>query len=108
MSFDLTFWAAVIEAAGALFIFAYSVRALALVVRIHQPEAARLLLIEGALLGLSIKVAATLLKTIELHTWQQIGMFAAIFTLRTVLKMIFTSERKQIERHLPAHQTEAV
>ncbi len=98
MSVDFTFWAAVVEIVGALFIFAYSMSALVVVVQTRSPSAARLVLIEGALIGLSIKVGATLLKTIELHTWQQIAIFAAIFTIRTMLKNIFTWERRHIER----------
>ena len=61
-------------------------------------DQARLLVAEGAVLGLSFKVAAALLKTLELHTWQQILMFAAIFTLRTVLKQVFLWEQQEVRR----------
>ncbi|HEY4036334.1 MAG TPA: DUF1622 domain-containing protein [Ktedonobacteraceae bacterium] len=50
----------------------------------------------GVVTGLSFKLAGTLLKTIQLHTWQQILMFVAIFTLRTVLKRVFTWERERL------------
>src|SRR3989304_3533112 len=58
-------------------------------------DEAQLLVAEGAVLGLSFKVAATLLKTLELHTWNQILMFAAIFAMRTVLKQLFLWEKQQ-------------
>jgi len=57
---------------------------------------ARLLVAEGAVLGLSLKVAAALLKTLEIHTWDQILMFAAIFALRTVLKQPFLWEKEHV------------
>ena len=57
---------------------------------------ARLIVAEGAVLGLSFKVAATLLKTLEIHTWDQILMFAAIFALRTILKQLFLWEKQQV------------
>ena len=59
-------------------------------------DEARLIVAEGAVLGLSFKVAATLLKTLELHTWNQILMFAAILAMRTVLKQLFLWERQQV------------
>jgi uncharacterized membrane protein len=61
-------------------------------------DQARLLVAEGAVLGLSFKVAATLLKTLELHTWEQILMFAAILALRTILKQVFLWEQREVRR----------
>ena len=65
-------------------------------------DEARLLVAEGAVLGLSFKVAATLLKTLELHSWNQILMFATIFAMRTILKQLFLWERQQVRSGVPA------
>ena len=47
---------------------------------------ARLMIADAVLWGLSFKVAAALLKTAELRSWNEIAAFAAILTLRTLLK----------------------
>jgi len=60
-------------------------------------DQARLLVAEGAVLGLSFKVAATLLRTLEIHSWDQILMFAAIFAMRTVLKQLFLWEQQHVQ-----------
>jgi uncharacterized membrane protein len=61
---------------------------------LRDPQQARLLVADGAIMGLSFKVAATLLKTIGLRSWNQIAMFAAILALRTVIKAEFGWQTK--------------
>jgi len=61
-------------------------------------QLARLQGATGAVTGLSFKLAGTLLKTIQLHTWQQIFMFIAIFTLRTLLKRVFIWEQERLQQ----------
>lgn len=95
--FDFSFIRLLIEFIGALFIGGYAGGAFVVLLRYKDRERARLLVIEGALLGLSIKLAATLLKTIELHTWEQILMFTAILALRTLLKRVFLWEQTRLE-----------
>ena len=56
----------------------------------------RLTLADGILLALNFQVAATLLRTAELTTWNQIGLLAAVFTLRTLLKRALTREREHL------------
>ena len=56
-------------------------------------ERARLLVAEGAVLALNFKTGATLLKTLDLPTWDRIAAFAAILALRTALKRAFAAER---------------
>ncbi len=85
-----------IDLIASVVIAAYVVAAMVNLARDGGVDQARLLVAEGAVLGLSFKVAATLLKTLELHTWQQILMFAAIFALRTVLKQVFLWEQQQV------------
>lgn len=96
--------AQLIEALGGAYLLWYVLRAFwTLTVRTpgsgtdQRLTAARLLIAEGVLTALNFKVAATLLKTLELHTWPQIGMFAAIFALRTLLKRFFIWERDRLE-----------
>ena len=86
--------AQIIELLGGLIIAGYVVAALGALLR-YRPsgiERARHLIATGAIAGLNLKVAATLLKTLELHTWSQLGIFAAIFALRVLLKQVFAAE----------------
>lgn len=85
-----------IETAGALVIGWYGLRALAALASRAPIEAARLLMIEGVVTGLSLKLAATLLKTTELGGWDAIGRFAAVFALRTLIKQLFVWERGRL------------
>lgn len=85
-----------IELAGSLLIVGYCVAAAVAILRTRVPEEARLLIIQGSLWGLSLKTAASLLKTIELQTWAQIGAFCAIFALRTLIKRVETWEEQRI------------
>src|SRR2546421_6719196 len=94
--FDLTAWVVIIEFIGALLIVAYVVAAIISLLRHGNVAQARLLVADGAITGLSFKLAGTLLKTIELRTWQQILMFSAIFALRTFLKRFFIWEHTRL------------
>ncbi len=67
-----------------------------MLLRFRNIVAARLLVADGAIAGLNFKLARTLLKTIKLHTWQQILMFVAIFVLRIMLKRLFMWERERL------------
>jgi Protein of unknown function (DUF1622) len=87
---------AIIELVGALLIVGCCVAAVVALVRTRSPEAARLLIIQGSLWCLSLKTAGSLLKTIELQTWAQIGAFAAILALRTLIKRVMTWEGRRI------------
>lgn len=85
-----------IDLVAAVVIAGYVAAALVKLARGGGVEEARLIVAEGAVLGLSFKVAATLLKTLELHTWDQILMFAAILAMRTILKQLFLWEKQQL------------
>lgn len=91
--------AQLIEALGSLYLLWYVLRAFWTLKNGTDQHltAARLLIADGVLAALNFKVAATLLKTLELQTWPQIGMFAAIFAFRTVLKRFFSWERRRLE-----------
>lgn len=92
----LDLWVAMIEMVGALIIAGYCLAALVALARGRGPAAARLLIGQGALTGLGYTLAATLLKTLVLLSWQQIAMFAAIFALRTLLKRLFVWEQGRL------------
>jgi uncharacterized membrane protein len=98
--FDYTLWAYLIEFGGGLLIVGYIVAAIIVLLRTGNITQARLLAADGAIMGLSFKLAGTLLKTIELHTWQQILMFAAIFALRYGLKRLFTWEQMRLQKRV--------
>lgn len=89
---------AVIEFIGSLLLIGYVVAALVALLRRQGIERVRLLVADGALWALDFKVAATLLKTMTLTTWQALAFFVVIFALRTLLKRAFKWERAQIER----------
>ncbi len=84
------------EAIGSLVIVAYVVRATVELVRGRGIDNSRLMVAEGVLLGLSFKVASSLLKTAVLHSWTQIGLFAFVLALRTILKRLFAWEHGKI------------
>ena len=91
-----------IEAAGSLLLFGYVVAALLVLARRHDLDRGRLLLADGAVFSLGFKTAASLLKTLELNTWNQIGAFVAVLALRTVLKRAFAAEKLSLtERRAP-------
>lgn len=95
---DAAFLIAIIELAGALLIVGHCVAALVALARTRNPARVRLLVIEGALWGLSLKTAASLLKTIDIHTWTQIAAFAAILSLRTVLRRVMSWEERRLRQ----------
>jgi len=96
--FDVSLWAALIEFVGALLIIGYLLAALLTLLHTREVQLARLQAATGVVTGLSFKLAGTLLKTIQLHTWQQIFMFVAIFTLRIVLKRVFIWEQERLQQ----------
>ena len=87
-----------IDLVGGLFVAGYVLAAVVTLVRTGAVSQARLLVAEGAVLGLSFKTAGTLLKTLEIHTWEQIGTFEAVLALRVVLKQLFVWEKGRVER----------
>jgi uncharacterized membrane protein len=87
-----------IDLVGGLFVVGYVLAAVVALARTGAVARARLLVAEGAVLGLSFKTAGTLLKTLEVHTWDQIGMFGAVLALRVVMKRLFVWEKGRLGR----------
>ena len=76
-----------IELIGSFLLIRYVMLAIIVLIRGYRHlEHAQYLIAEGALMALNFKLAGTLLKTIELKTWQQIFTFSMILFLRTLLK----------------------
>lgn len=88
-------WVLVIELAGGVIIAGYVVAALVTLLRGRGIDPARRLVSDGALLGLTFVLAATLVQTIELRTWNQILIFSCVLGLRVVLKTVFSRERSR-------------
>ena len=82
----LALTAALIEFGGALVIVFHVGRAAWLALRHGRLGAASALAGQGLAAGLDFKLAATLLKTLSLVSWNQIAMFAAILALRVFVK----------------------
>lgn len=92
--------ALLIEVVGSAWLLGYVLAALLALLRGPRSgrlERARLLIADGVVAALSFKVAATLLKTLGLQTWNQIGLFVVTLALRTLLKRFFSWEKRQLE-----------
>lgn len=91
-----------IEMLGAGVILAYTLLALRSLIqsRAFRVEHAQHLMSEGILNALGFKLAATLLKTILLTSWNALMMFTAIFLIRTVLKFFFRWQEAQLDAQL--------
>ncbi|MFC6591398.1 DUF1622 domain-containing protein [Deinococcus lacus] len=103
-------WALPIEILGSLYLAWSAARAALHLLTgpaLGRQEVARLLLADGVVTSLSFKAAASLLKILEVQTWSQIGMFAAVLALRTAFKRFFGWEAEQVRRSLAQAQAEA-
>ena len=89
-----------IEFGGGLFVVAGCVRAFGALVLSRATEVGivhcRFLVADGVISALGFKTAATLLKTIELQTWDAIVSFAAIFAIRTFVKCFLIWETRRL------------
>jgi hypothetical protein len=90
-----------IQLLAALVIAVHLAAALVAVGRTGSIPRARLTAADGVIAGLGLITAATLLRTIELRTWNQIALFTVVLTLRTLLKRLFAWERNRILARRP-------
>jgi FlaA1/EpsC-like NDP-sugar epimerase len=91
-------WSLLIESAAGFVIAGYAAAGFGYLVFRLDRSRARHLVAEGALAALSLMVCATLLKTLMLTSWRQIGLFASVLAIRTALKRIFLAEERQTGR----------
>jgi uncharacterized membrane protein len=98
--------AAMIDAIAACMVAFYAFRSLRAAIA-RDTVRARLLMADGVVGALTLSVAASLLKTIGLHSWHQIGMFAFVLAFRTAMKHVFALERRMIEASLSARDERA-
>jgi uncharacterized membrane protein len=90
-----------IELLAALVVAFHACRALLAIVRRYDADQPRLIIADGVLAALGFSIAGTLLKALALQSWHQIGMFAFVLALRTLLKQVFKREREQIAKRTP-------
>ena len=86
--------AQLIELAGAIAIAWHVALACVAALRPNGYVRARMVVADGVLTALSFMVAGTLLKTMALRSWHQIGMFAFVLAFRTLLKQVFVWEER--------------
>jgi uncharacterized membrane protein len=91
-------WIVVIQFVGALLITGYAVAAVVALARTRSVVRARLVMADGVITGLSVMVVGALLRMITLESWQDIGFFAAVFSLRTLLKQLCVWEEARLRR----------
>ena len=94
-------WVAVVELAAGVVIAGYGATALVTLVRTRDVDRARLVMADGVVTGLGVLVVAALLKMIILETWSDIGLFAVILSLRTLLRRLFDWEKGRLARRGP-------
>lgn len=95
---DLAVGATLVEFIGALWVVGFCLAALWILGRTRDLRPARLLVAEGAVAGLSFKLAATLLTALAAPSWDHLGRLAVMVALRTLLKRFFTWEQGQLRR----------
>jgi hypothetical protein len=82
-----------VDFVSAIVIVGYCVAAFVTGVYSRSPTQPHNLVARGALLGMSMKLVGACVKTIQLQTWNQIGLFLAILALRMILKRSFVMEK---------------
>ena len=95
---DFSWWGLALQLVSALVITGFVAVTLVFLSIGHGVIRARLLVAEGVIGGLGIMMAATLLRTIGLHTWHQILMFTLILLLRILLKKLFVWEKERLSQ----------
>ena len=95
---DFTAWGLGLQLASAVVITGFVAVALVSLSLGHGVIRARLLVAEGVIGGLGVMTAATLLRTIGLHTWHQILMFALVLFLRILLRKLFVREKERLSQ----------
>lgn len=78
-----------IEIVSSVIIFGYCAAGFAFFISGKDGFTIKTLVANGTLLGMNLKLVGALLKTIELQTWNQLGLFVVIFALRTIIKKVF-------------------
>ncbi len=85
-----------VEIVGTLVICVYCAAGLFALLTKRGRMEAQLIVANGAVLGMSVKVIGALLKTIQLQTWNQLGQFAAILVLKILIKRAFLRDSEAL------------
>lgn len=88
-----------IEIFSSAIIFGYCCAGLIVLATKRDRLMTQTIVAKGVLLGMSLKLVGALLKTIELRTWDQIGIFVVIFALRMIIKKVFTRQSLLSKQH---------
>ncbi len=78
-----------IEILSSMVIFSYCVAGFVIFMNSRDRLRIQIIVANGTLLGMNLKLIGALLKTIELQTWNQLALFVVIFALRTIIKKVF-------------------
>jgi hypothetical protein len=78
-----------IEILSSVIIFSYCVAGFVIFMKGRDRLRIQIIVANGTLLGMNLKLVGALLKTIELQTWNQLALFVVIFALRTIIKKVF-------------------
>jgi hypothetical protein len=78
-----------IEILSSVIIFSYCVAGFVIFMNGRDRLRIQIIVANGTLLGMNLKLVGALLKTIELQTWNQLALFVVIFALRTIVKKVF-------------------
>jgi hypothetical protein len=93
---DFSWLALVLQLGASLVITAFVAAALVALTLGRGVLRARFLVAEGVIGALGIMTAATLLRTIGLHSWREIMTFAFTLSLRILLKKLFVWEKQRL------------
>ncbi len=92
----------IINIASSAIISGYCVAGLITLIARRSRTQAQLLVANGVLLGISLKLAATLLKTIETQSWSQIGQLVSIILLTALIKKTFAKTASKANKQTVA------
>lgn len=89
---ELKIFILLVELVSSLVIFGYCIAGFVVLIIHRSRIQSQIMVANGAVLGLSIKLVGAFLKTIEMQSWNQLAQFAAIILLRTMVKKVFLKD----------------
>ena len=98
MPLDFGLWSLVIQGLGALVLAAHLAGSMWLVLAHLDVARARLLIARGTLAALGLMVPASILRTLLVHTWEQIFSLTVLLGLRVSLKRLFAWEEGRLSQ----------
>lgn len=96
MPLDFSQWALAVQGLGGLVLGVHLGGSMWVVIRRMDAARARLLIARGTLAALGFMVPASILRTLVVHTWEQIFALTLLLCLRVSLKRLFAWEEKRL------------